>query len=190
MRDLKEYIIEGVFDIDDNENNLDKKIDIYKTAINIFKHKVFHPNTLTSFCMEMNSDSTDDDMINYLNQIEDSKYFDFFKVLHEISFDIDWYHTFMPAFWLSDIDEEEIYSICERQKTYKKMTDQQYDLLMELGMWKIPDYKNIEEWILIEDKDFSNQHWVIYIKKDMKPIYKRIMKEIIKGYERKLKVKR
>ena len=90
---------------------------------------------------------------------------------------------------LSDIDEEEIYSICERQKTYKKMTDKQYDLLMELGMWRLPDYKDIEEWILIEDKDFANQHWVIYIKKGMKPIHKRIMKEIIKGYERKLKVK-
>jgi hypothetical protein len=60
---------------------------------------------------------------------------------------------------------------------------------MELGMWRIPDYKDIEEWILIEDKDFANQHWVIYIKKGMKPIHKRIMKEIIKGYERKLKVK-
>lgn len=189
MKDLKEYIIEGIFDIEDNENNLDKKMDLYKNAINIFKHKVFHPNTLSSFCMEMDSDSTDDDIMNYLNQMEDSEYFDFFKVLYEVSFDIDWYHTFMPSFWLSDIDEEEIYSICERQKTYKKMTDQQYDLLMELGMWRIPDYKNIEEWILIEDKDFSNQHWVVYIKKGMKPIHKRIVKEIIKGYERKLKVK-
>ena len=51
MRNLKEYIVEGLFDIDDNEDNLDKKIDIYKNAINIFKHKIFHPNTLTSFCM-------------------------------------------------------------------------------------------------------------------------------------------
>lgn len=189
MKNLKEYIIEGIFDIEDNIDNLDKKMDLYKNAINIFKHKVFHPNTLSSFCMEMNSDSTDDDIINYLNQIEDSKYFDFFKVLHEISFDIDWYHTFMSAFWLNDIDEEEIYSICKRQKIYKKMTDLQHDLLIGLGMWRIHDYKDIEEWILIGDKDFANQYWVIYIKKNMKPIHKRIMKEIIKGYEKKLKVK-
>lgn len=188
MRNLKEYIIEGIFDIDNNENNLDKKMDLYKNAINIFKRKVFHPNTLSSFCMEIDNDSTEDDMINYLKQSEDYEYFDFFKVLHEIASDIDWYHTFMSTFWLSDIDEDEIYSICEHQKIYKKMTDQQYDLLMELGMWRIPDYKNIEEWILIEDKDFSNQHWVIYIKKNMKPIHKRIMKEIIKCYEKKLKV--
>ena len=139
--------------------------------------------------MEMNSDSTDDDIINYLNQMEDSEYFDFFKVLHEIAFDIDWYHTFIPSFWLSDIDEDEIYSICERQKTYKKMTDQQYQSLLRLGMWSAPDYKDIEEWILIKDKWFGNQHWVIYIKKNMKPVHKRIMKEIIKGYEKKLKVK-
>ena len=151
MKNLKEYIVEVVVDNEDNENNLDKKIDIYKTAINIFKHKVFHPNTLSSFCMEMNSDSTDDDIMNYLNQMEDSEYFDFFKVLHEIAFDIDWYHTFMPSFWLSDIDKDEIYSICEHQKIYKKMTDQQYQSLIRLGMWCAPDYKDIEEWILIKD---------------------------------------
>ena len=31
--------------------------------------------------MEMDSNSTDDDIINYLKQVEDSDYFDFFKVL-------------------------------------------------------------------------------------------------------------
>lgn len=189
MRYLKEYIVEGVFDIEDNEDNLDKKMDLYKNAINIFKHKVFHPNTLSSFCMEIDNNSTEDDMIDYLKQTEDYEYFDFFKVLHEISSDIDWYHTFNKVFWLNDIDEEKAYSICVPQKIYKKMTDQQYNLLINLGMWSLPDYKDIEEWILIKDKWFDDQHWVIYIKKSMKPIHKRVMKELIKCYEKKLKVK-
>lgn len=189
MKNLKEYIIEGIFDIEDNENNLGKKIDTYKNAINIFKHKIFHPNTITSFCMEMDSDSTDEDIINYLKRVEDDEWFDFFKVLHEISLDIDWYRTFNELLWLNDKDEEEIYSICEPQKTYKKMTDQQYQLLLALGMGRL-QIKDIEEWILIKDKWFEDQHWVIYIKKDMKPIHKRLMKEIIKGYEKKLKVKK
>ena len=33
MRNLKEYIVEGIFDIDNNEDNLDKKIDV-NTEIN------------------------------------------------------------------------------------------------------------------------------------------------------------
>ena len=35
MRNLKEYIIEGIFDIDNNEEKLDRNINIYKNAINI-----------------------------------------------------------------------------------------------------------------------------------------------------------
>lgn len=183
-------LYESLFDIDDNEKKLNRTIDIYKNAINIIKHKVFHPNTLTSFCMEIDSDSTDDDMTKYLKQSEDYEYFDFFKVLHEISFDIDWYHTFNKVFWLNDIDEEKAYSTCVPQKIYKKMTDQQYNLLINLGMWSLPDYKDIEEWILIKDKWFDDQHWVIYIKKDMKAIHKRVIKELIKCYEKRLNVKK
>ena len=107
MINLKNYIIEGIFDIDDNEEKLDRTINIYKNAINIIKHHVFHPNTLTSFCMEMDSNSTDDDIINYLKQTEDYKYFDLFKVLHEISSDIDWYKTFNTVFSINDIAEKE-----------------------------------------------------------------------------------
>lgn len=189
MRDLKEYIIEGIFDIDDNEEKLDKNINIYKNAIDIIKHHVFHPNTLTSFCMEMDSNSTDDDIINYLKQSEDSDYFDFFKVLHEISSDIDWYKTFNTVFPINDIDKKEIYQVCNPQTIYKKMTSQQYYLLLDLGLWRLQDYKDIEEWIFIRDKNFDDQCWVIYIKKDMKDIHKRVMRELIKCYEKRLKVK-
>ena len=70
------------------------------------------------------------------------------------------------------------------------MTDQQYNLLINLGMWSLPNYKDIEEWILIKDKWFDDQHWVIYIKKDMKAIHKRVMKELIKCYEKRLNVKK
>ena len=190
MRNLKEYIIEGIFDIDNNEEKLDRNINIYKNAINIIKHHTFHPNTLTSFCMEMDSNSTDDDIINYLKQSEDSDYFDLFKVLYEISLDIDWYRTFSEALWSFDMDEYETYSICVPQKIYKKMSGQQYQLLLELGMSKMHDYEDIEEWILIRDKNFNDQHWVIYIKKDMQPIHKRVMRELIKCYEKRLKVKK
>lgn len=183
-------LYESLFDIDDNEKKLNRTIDIYKNAINIIKHQAFHPNTLTSFCMEIDSDSTDDDMIKYLKQSEDYEYFDFFKVLHEISSDVDWYNTFIKVFWLNDIGEEKAYSICVPQKIYKKMTDQQYDLLINLGMWSLEDYKDIEEWILIRDKDFDDQHWIIYIKKDMKAIHKRVMRELLKCYEKRLKVRR
>lgn len=190
MKNLKEYIIEGIFDIDDNEEKLDRTIDIYKNAINIIKHHVFHPNTLTSFCMEMNNNSTDDDIINYLKQLEDSDYFDLFKVLYEISSDIDWYKTFNTVFSINDIDEKEIYRVCNPQTIYKKMTDQQYHSLISLGMWRLPYYDDIEEWILIRDKNFNDQYWVIYIKKDMKAIHKRVMRELIKCYEKRLKVKK
>lgn len=183
-------LYESLFDIDDNEEKLNRTIDIYKNAINIIKHQVFHPNTLTSFCMEIDSDSTDDDIIKYLKQSEDSKYFDFFKVLHEISSDIDWYNTFNTVFWISGTYEEEVYPVCTPQTIYKKMTDQQYDLLIDLGMWRLPDYKDVEEWILIRDKWFDDQHWVIYIKKDMKAIHKRVMRELLKCYEKRLKVKK
>lgn len=189
MRDLKEYIIEGIFDIDDNEEKLDRTINIYKNAINIIKHHVFHPNTLTLFCMEMDSNSTDDDIINYLKQTEDYKYFDLFKVLYEISSDIDWYRTFNEYLWMNDKDEEAIYSICVPQKIYKKMTDQQYQLLLSLGMGRL-QIKDIEEWMLIRDKDFNDQYWVIYIKKDMQTIHKRVVRELIKCYEKRLKVKK
>jgi len=183
-------LYESLFDIDDNEEKLNRTIDIYKNAINIIKHHVFHPNTLTSFCMEMDSDSTDDDMIKYLKQSEDCEYFDFFKVLHEISSNIDWYNTFNTVFWINGTYEEEVYPVCTPQTTHKKMTDQQYDLLLDLGMWRLSDYKDIEEWILIRDKDFDDQHWIIYIKKDMKAIHKRVMRELIKCYEKRLKVKK
>lgn len=183
-------LYESLFDIDDNEEKLNRTIDIYKNAINIIKHKVFHPNTLSSFCMEIDNNSTEDDMIDYLKQSEDYEYFDFFNVLWEISSDIDWYHTFNKVFWLSDIDEEKAYSMCVPQKIYKKMTDLQCQLLINLGMWSLLDYKDIEEWILIRDKDFDDRHWVIYIKKDMKAIHKRVMRELIKCYEKRLKVKK
>lgn len=187
---MMKSLYESLFDIDDNEKKLNRTIDIYKNAINIIKHHVFHPNTLTSFCMEIDSDSTDDDIIKYLKQSEDYEYFDFFKVLHEISSDIDWYNTFNTVFWINGTYEEEVYPVCTPQTIHKKMTDQQYDLLLDLGMWRLPDYKDIEEWILIRDKDFDDQHWVIYIKKDMKAIHKRVMRELIKCYEKRLKVKK
>lgn len=183
-------LYESLFDMDDNEEKLNKTIDIYKNAINIIKHHTFHPNTLTSFCMEIDSDSTDNDIIKYLKQSEDYEYFDFFKVLHEISSDIDWYNTFNTVFWINGTYEEEVYPVCNPQTIYKKMTDQQYDLLIDLGMWRLPDYKDVEEWILIRDKWFDDQHWVIYIKKDMKAIHKRVMRELIKCCEKRLKVKK
>ena len=190
MRNLKEYIIEGIFDIDNNEEKLDRNIDIYKNAINIIKHHTFHPNTLTSFYLEMESNSTDDDIINYLKQLEDYEYFDFFKVLHEISSDIDWYKTFNTVSRINDIDKKEIYQVCNPQTIYKKMTSQQYYLLLDLGAWRLPDYNDIEEWIFIRDKNFDDQCWVIYIKKDMQAIHKRVMRELIKCYEKRLKVKK
>ena len=190
MRNLKEYIVEGIFDIDNNEEKLDRTINIYKNVINIIKHHVFHPNTLTSFCMEMNSNSAKDDIDKYVHQIEEDKYIDLFKFIYELSVDIDWYRTFNKLHWVSYKDEEKSYSICVPQTIYKKMTDQQYQSLLELGMWRLSDYKDIEEWILIKDKNFDDQHWVIYIKKDMKAIHKTIMRELIKCYEKRLKVKK
>lgn len=189
MIDLKKYIIEGIFDIDDNEEKLDRNINIYKNAINIIKHHIFHPNTLTSFCMEMDSNSTDDDIINYLKQTEDYKYFDLFKVLYEISSDIDWYKKFNTVFSINDIAKKEIYLVCNPKTIYKKMTSQQYYLLLDLGLWRLSDYKDIEEWIFIRDENFNDQCWVIYIKKDMKAIHKRVIRELIKCYEKRLKVK-
>ena len=140
--------------------------------------------------MEMNSNSAKDDIDKYVHQIEEDKYIDLFKFIYELSVDIDWCRTFNKLSWLSYKDEEKSYSICVPQIIYKKMTDQQYQSLLELGMWRLSDYKDIEEWILIRDKNFDDQHWVIYIKKDMKAIHKTIMRELIKCYEKRLKVKK
>lgn len=185
-------LFESLMDVDDLSKNLDDSIKYYDNAIKLIKKGQIglHPNTLTYPMMCWGSKPTDVQIMSVLRDINEEDSFDLHKVLVEISDDTDWYNTFNTVFWINGTYEEKVYPICTPQTIYKKMTDQQYDLLINLGMWEISDYKNIEEWILIRDKAFDNQHWVIYIKKDMKAIHKRVMRELIKYYEKRLKVKK
>ena len=114
--------------------------------------------------------------------------FNLMKVLCEISVSEEWYRTFTPNFWQCDDDIEIDLSICEPKKIYKEMTGPQYVALVDLGMWRMDKVSDIEEWILIRDKYFDNQSWIFFIKKGLRPIHKRVLRELIKRYT-KLKVK-
>lgn len=186
MRTLRESIFDA------NEDSVSKAVDKYKDAIDFIKNmrEPIHPNTLSSYMMEIDYKWSDDRISQVLLNYDDysEEMFNLMKVLCEISANEEWYRTFIPDSWQCDDDIEIDLSICEPKKIYKEMTGPQYVALVDLGMWRMDKVSDIEEWILIRDKHFDNQSWIFFIKKGLRPIHKRVLRELIKRYI-KLKVK-
>lgn len=180
-------LYESLFDIDDNMDNLTKKVDLYDLAIKyVRKHKGEHPNNVTSFLMEMDFvNSNEEDIRRYLLEVDgdlSEEMFAFYKVIHELM-NIDRCWSFCSTVLVDDDfldDKEYIYSVIEPLHIYNKLTNAQASAI-ENYMFRSSTAYNNTKWQFIPDSGFDDQVWMIRIPTNIPAIYKRVLEEWMKA---------